>query len=75
MTKIICTKGVLSGKPRISGTRISVDLIADYITSGYGIGEIKRDYPHLTKEQIKSALKYIENKAVQEGAKLEPQTC
>lgn len=74
MPKIISTKDTLGGKPRISGTRISVDLIAGYIASGYGIREIKRDYPHLTKEQILIALSYLEKRASRERTRLEPQT-
>ncbi|HLC38687.1 MAG TPA: DUF433 domain-containing protein [Patescibacteria group bacterium] len=72
MTRIISTKQVLSGKKRISNTRISVDVIADYIVMGYGIKEIQKDYPHLTKEQIISALNYIEKRAIRERIKLEP---
>lgn len=75
MDKIVATKDVLGGKPRIAGTRISVDLIVDYLAAGYGIDEIKRDYPHLKKEQIEAVLKYIEKRVVKERTKLEPQTC
>lgn len=74
MSKIVSTKSVLGGKPRISGTRISINVIADYISAGYGISQIKEDYPHLTKEQITSALYYIEKRAAQERMRLEPKT-
>ena len=74
MTKIICTKKIFDGKPIISGTRISVDVIGDYIINGYGIKEIHKDYPHLTKEQILVVLDYIARKTAQERIKLEPKT-
>lgn len=74
MAKIIRTKTILGGKPRISGTRISVDLIGSYIAAGYGIREIKRDYPHLTKDQIVIALEYLEKRSAHERTKLVPQT-
>ncbi len=74
MIEIVTTKTILGGKPRISGTRISVDVIADYITAGYGIEEIMRDYPHLTKKQVLTALSYIGKRVDRERMKLEPQT-
>jgi len=71
MTAIIKSKGVLGGKPRISGTRMSVNVISDYLTHGYGVKEIKRDYPHLTDGQIDVALIYLEKKAATERKSLE----
>jgi uncharacterized protein (DUF433 family) len=61
MTKIICTKGVLGGKERISGTRISVDLVYNYIKDD-NITQIYSDYPHLKKDQIKVAVDYLDDK-------------
>ena len=74
MTAIKITKGVLGGKPRISGTRISVDVIGGYLSHGYGIKEIKQDYPHLSDDEIDVALSYIEKKAMVERKSLESTT-
>jgi len=74
MTGITQTINVLGGKPRIKGTRISVGVVNDYLSAGYGINEIKRDYPHLTDEQIDNALNYLEKKAQRERVKLELKT-
>ena len=52
MAKIICTKTILGGKERISGTRISVDLIYNYVKDN-NIDQIYKDYPHLNKNQVK----------------------
>lgn len=71
MTAIITSKGILGGKPRISGTLMSVDAISDYLTHGYGVKEIKRDYPHFTDSQIDIALKYLEKKVAEERKSLE----
>lgn len=60
MPKVISTKTILGGKKRIAGTRISVDVIANYLSQGYGIAEIRRDYPHLTNEQIQAAIDYLD---------------
>ncbi len=71
MARIVQTNGHLGGKPRIAGTRISVDIIGDYIAYGYGVKEIKEAYPHLTNDQISAAFKYIEKRVKQERRKLE----
>jgi len=71
MTAITITKDVLGGKPRISGTRMSVDTIGDYISNGYGIKEIKKDYPHLTNEEIEVALEYLERRSAKERKSLD----
>lgn len=69
---IISTDSILGGKPRIEGTRISIDTIGGYINSGYGVEDIKKDYPHLSNRQIKSALDYIDDRVRRERGKLEP---
>ncbi len=61
MTKITCSKNVLGGKERIAGTRISVDLIYNYIKDD-NIDQLRKDYPHLKKDQIKSALDHFDKK-------------
>lgn len=72
---ITSTKNIFGGKPVIKGTRISVDLIGDYINAGKCIADIKRDYPDLSDQQIKTALDYIIQKTKQERTKLEAQAC
>lgn len=61
MAKIICTKTILGGKERISGTRISVDLIYNYVKDN-NIDQIYKDYPHLNRDQVKTALDYLDKK-------------
>jgi uncharacterized protein (DUF433 family) len=56
--KIISDPKILSGKPVIAGTRISVELILDRIASGMTEKEILADYPHITSEQIHAAVTY-----------------
>ncbi len=43
---------VLGGKPVIEGTRISVELILDLISSGATIDQLLEDYPHITREDV-----------------------
>jgi len=59
MKMIVESQDVLGGKPRIDGTRISVGTIISYFINGYSIHDIKRDYPHLTDEQIEAAREYV----------------
>jgi len=71
-TQIVSTPGVLGGKPRIDGTRISVELILEMFSLGYEMKDILEEYPHLTREQILAVLAYaydqIHNKHVQEAS-------
>lgn len=49
---------ILSGKPVIVGTRISVQLILEKMRDGWTNSDLREDYPHLTREQIVAALAY-----------------
>src|SRR5689334_11552791 len=57
-TKIISDPNILSGKPVISGTRISVELIMNFLASGMSVDEILSDYTELKKEEILAAIDY-----------------
>ena len=48
---------ILGGKLIIKGTRILVALLYELIGLGYNIEEIRKEYPHLTREII---LKVVE---------------
>ena len=74
MVAIVQTKDILGGKPRINGTRLSIDVISGYIACGYGVKEIQRDYPHLSKDEISAALKYLEDNAVKGRKTLESES-
>lgn len=49
---------IMMGKPVIKGTRISVEMIMEKISSGETIEQILTSYPHLTREGILAALQY-----------------
>jgi uncharacterized protein (DUF433 family) len=55
---IVSTPGVLGGKTRIDGTRISVSLILGFLAAGQGTEEIIQEYPDLKAEQIAACLDY-----------------
>ena len=49
---------ILHGKPCIQGTRIPVYLIVSLVAEGETVENIIKDYPSLTPEDIKAALRY-----------------
>ena len=49
---------ILHGKPCIKGTRIPVHLIVSLVAEGETVENIIKDYPSLTQEDIKAALRY-----------------
>lgn len=55
---IISDPEILSGKPVVKGTRISVALILQCLASGMSREEILQGYPTLTEEGFNSALGY-----------------
>lgn len=59
MERIIINSTILAGKPIIKGTRISVEFILEMLSSGMTVEEIIKEYPHLKKEDILSALEYV----------------
>ncbi len=57
-TLIVHTTGICGGRPRITGTRITVQYIVNEIKAGVTPEEILEDKPHLTLAGIYSALAY-----------------
>ena len=55
---IVSTPDVISGKPRIKGTRIPVSLILGYYAAGDTGPEILNEFPDLKEEQIAACLDY-----------------
>src|SRR2546430_4961102 len=48
---IVSTPDVLSGKPRIDGTRIPVALILGYLAAGKTYDEVISEFPDLKREE------------------------
>ena len=49
---------IRSGKPCISGTRITVSDVLSYLASGMSMEEIIEDFPSLNKEKIIATLSF-----------------
>jgi len=46
------------GKPCIAGTRISVELILEFLSMDHTIDNLLDYYPQLTREQIQAAINF-----------------
>jgi uncharacterized protein (DUF433 family) len=58
-TKIITVEpGKRSGKPCIRGMRITVTDVLEYLAGGMTEDEILRDFPYLTRDDIRACLAF-----------------
>lgn len=56
--RIVSDPHVMMGKPVISGTRITVELILEKLAAGESIEQIVAAHPRLTAEAVRSALAF-----------------
>jgi uncharacterized protein (DUF433 family) len=56
--QIVSDPKILGGKPCIKGTRISVEMILEWVASGASRDEIHKTYPHLSPDDVEAALRY-----------------
>ena len=45
---------ILGGKPVIKGTRISVELLLEFLGAGWSTEDLLREYPRLTSDDIRA---------------------
>jgi len=55
---IQATPSIMMGKPVITGTRITVELILEKLAAGETVEQILAAHPRLTREAIQSALAF-----------------
>lgn len=65
-TNIVINPDILAGHPVIKGTRIPVSLVLNLLSHGYSFDKIIKEYPELTKDDIKSAVLYAEERIKRE---------
>jgi uncharacterized protein (DUF433 family) len=58
---IVSTPDVLGGKPRVRGTRISVEFLLELAASGATHPDILVAYPQVTSEALSAAFRYAAN--------------
>ncbi len=57
--RIVVSRNICHGKPRIAGTRIMVYQILDLLAAGKTIAEITTDYfPDITAEDVLACIEY-----------------
>jgi uncharacterized protein (DUF433 family) len=57
-SRIVCDPKIMGGKPIVTGTRITVELILEKLAAGDAPHEIIEDYPDLSEESIRAAIKF-----------------
>jgi uncharacterized protein (DUF433 family) len=56
--RIVLDPKILVGKPVVKGTRISVELVIDLLSSGWTYEQIVGSYPNITVDDIRACLAY-----------------
>ena len=56
--RITVTPGIRGGKPCIKGTRITVYDVLEYLAGGMTEGQILKDFPNLTRDDIRACLSF-----------------
>jgi len=56
--RIVVDPKIMGGKPVIKGTRIPVYFILELLSNGWSIDDILREYPHLSREDVLTAIRY-----------------
>jgi len=59
---------ILGGKPVVRGTRISVELILEYLAEGAPVAEVLKAYDHLTEADILAAIAFTHDLLVKEAS-------
>lgn len=56
--RIVSNPAILSGKPCIRGTRLSVEFLLELAASGASRDDILKAYPFLAAEDVEQSLRY-----------------
>ncbi|HYE63770.1 MAG TPA: DUF433 domain-containing protein [Phycisphaerales bacterium] len=59
--RIVSDPAILSGKPIVKGTRLSVEFLLELVASGGTIPQIVAQYPQLTAGDVEQALRFAAN--------------
>ncbi len=61
-------KGILGGKPVVKGTRISVELILEFLADGCSMADVIAAYPHLSFDNVRAAVAFAHDMLTDEPA-------
>jgi uncharacterized protein (DUF433 family) len=56
--RIVVDPKILTGKPVVRGTRLSVEFVVELLAAGWTHAQILESYPHLSEEDIRAWLAY-----------------
>jgi len=56
---VVSDPDILNGKPCLAGTRISVELVRDWLGTGGTPESIAAKHPLLTRELVMEAIRYV----------------
>lgn len=55
---IVSDPGIMMGKPVITGTRVTVELVLEKLGSGETIDQLLEAHPRLTREGVLAAIRF-----------------
>ena len=55
---IVSDPAILTGKPVLKGTRLSVEFVLELLAAGWDHEALQENYPNLTDERIRAVLAY-----------------
>jgi uncharacterized protein (DUF433 family) len=58
--RIVQDPAILSGRPVVKGTRISVEVVLDYLANNTDFKELFADYPRLTMDDVKACFAFAQ---------------
>ena len=64
---------ILGGKPVVRGTRISVELILEFLAEGASIDEVRDAYDHVTASDVRAAIAFAHDLVVEQAAAAQKQ--
>ena len=64
--RISIDKNILGGKPAISGTRISVEMVLGLLSDGWTDASILEAYPHITRDDILACIAFARDLVVED---------
>lgn len=59
--RIVTNAGTCGGRPRVKGTRITVEFLLGLKAAGWSEERIFENYPHLTREDLLAVFAYAQS--------------
>ena len=59
--RIVTDAGICGGRPRIKGTRMSIEFLLGLKAAGWSEEQILDNYPHLTRDDLQAVFAYAQS--------------